>query len=344
MKLYHLSHTDLDGYGCQMVTKEYFKDVNFYNANYGKEIDERIEEIFKDIQKDEFDKHLILITDLNLTLDQAKLLEEKRKEHKKDIDLLLLDHHKTSLECANKYEWYYLDTSRSATKITYEYFCENYEKKDELLFFVNVVNAIDIWLKNDKDFELGKVCMRLVSSAKEINRVLFAKENSSYIFHILKNAQNFFSCKNPHIELDNNLHQIKKSFFKNDKANDDTLDNLVSKYIVNLLGSKKEQMSISYDNFKGILTYNIGNVSVVGNDFLEKNPDFDFFMDVTNRKTISLRANGKVDVSTIAKKLANGGGHPNASGIMLNSFKESILYENVKIQIEEIIKRSKNGN
>ncbi len=103
-------------------------------------------------------------------------------------------------------------------------------------------------------------------------------------------------------------------------------------------------MSISYDNFKGILTYNIGNVSVIGNDFLEKNPDFDFFMDVTNRKTISLRANGKVDVSTIAKKLANGGGHPNASGGMLNSFKESFLYDNVKIQIEEIIKRSKNGN
>lgn len=37
-KIYHLSHTDLDGYGCQMVVKNYFESVNFYNSNYGKEI------------------------------------------------------------------------------------------------------------------------------------------------------------------------------------------------------------------------------------------------------------------------------------------------------------------
>ena len=34
MKLFHISHTDLDGYGCQLITNEFLKWF-FYNANYG---------------------------------------------------------------------------------------------------------------------------------------------------------------------------------------------------------------------------------------------------------------------------------------------------------------------
>lgn len=29
MKLYHLSHTDLDGYACQLISKKYIKMVLF---------------------------------------------------------------------------------------------------------------------------------------------------------------------------------------------------------------------------------------------------------------------------------------------------------------------------
>ncbi|MDC7793959.1 3'-to-5' oligoribonuclease B, partial [Campylobacter coli] len=35
MKIYHLSHTDLDGYACQYILNFFFKNVNFYNCNYG---------------------------------------------------------------------------------------------------------------------------------------------------------------------------------------------------------------------------------------------------------------------------------------------------------------------
>ncbi len=38
MKIYHLSHTDLDGYACQFVVNFYFKNVVFFNSNYGREI------------------------------------------------------------------------------------------------------------------------------------------------------------------------------------------------------------------------------------------------------------------------------------------------------------------
>jgi oligoribonuclease NrnB/cAMP/cGMP phosphodiesterase (DHH superfamily) len=36
--------------------------------------------------------------------------------------------------------------------------------------------------------------------------------------------------------------------------------------------------------------------------------------------------------------LANGGGHPNASGGAIVGFRDSFLYENVKKQINDLIK------
>ena len=60
-------------------------------------------------------------------------------------------------------------------------------------------------------------------------------------------------------------------------------------------------------------------------------------MDITSRRTISLRANGNIDVSKMAARIGNGGGHPNASGGLLNSFKDSFVYDNIKRQVEDII-------
>ena len=334
-KIYHLSHTDLDGYGCQMVTNHFFKNIEFLNSNYGKEINERVNQIIQAIASSDEQNNLILITDLNLTVEQAKDLEGKVKTNKKDVKLLLLDHHKSGQDCANEYDWYYLDHNRCATKITYDFFSSIMSENKELSKLVDVINAVDIWLDDKPDFELGKVCLGLISSAREINRVMFNKENSDYMFNILKEIQPYFSKENPHIALDAAVHTIKKAYFTTDK--DDTLSNLVSTCNVRMLTKNRDKMSIKYGDYKGILTYNIGNVSIIGNDFLKANPDYDFFMDITSRKTISLRANNKLDVSKMAGRIGNGGGHPNASGGLLNSFKDSFIYDNIRKQVMDII-------
>ena len=86
-KVYHLSHIDLDGYGCQYLSHEAFDEINCYNANYGPEVMARLEEIFKDITKDRLDfaksddKELVLITDLNLTTKEGNWLEKKAMEY-----------------------------------------------------------------------------------------------------------------------------------------------------------------------------------------------------------------------------------------------------------------------
>ncbi|MBV5277802.1 MAG: 3'-to-5' oligoribonuclease B, partial [Campylobacteraceae bacterium] len=97
------------------------------------------------------------------------------------------------------------------------------------------------------------------------------------------------------------------------------------------------KMQITYKDYKGILTYNIGNVSVIGNDFLNANPDFDFFMDITSKKTISMRSNGKVDVSKVAAHIANGGGHHNAAGGLLSNFKDGFIYDTIRTQVVNIM-------
>lgn len=334
-KIHHLSHTDLDGYGCQMVSAHYFNSIAFYNSNYGKEINECFNQILNNIQTSSLQKHVILITDLNLTMDQAKEFESKVSICDKEIMLFVLDHHKTGQECADAFEWYFLDSSRCATKITYDFFSALYGKDTKLSKFVDVVNAVDIWLENEPEFELGKVCMGLVSGAKEVNKVMFPEENSHYIFSLLTKAQEYFTCKDAHIALDDAIHNIKKQFFVTSTNN--TLSNLVSAYNVILLTKNRERMQIMYKEYKGILTYNIGNVSVIGNDFLTANPDLDFFMDITSKKTISLRSNGKVDVSKIAAQIANGGGHHNASGGLLSNFKDAFIYDTIKSQVMSII-------
>ena len=75
-------------------------------------------------------------------------------------------------------------------------------------------------------------------------------------------------------------------------------------------------------------------------------PEYDFIVDVSYRRTMSLRANNKVSVSQISKEWANGGGHPNAAGGRIIGFKEQYRYDKVKKQIEKIIneKESVAGN
>ncbi|WP_170018423.1 3'-to-5' oligoribonuclease B [Campylobacter sp. RM16190] len=330
MQIHHLSHTDLDGYGAQTITNHYFKDIKFYNSNYGKEIDEKFSEILSNLGDE---KSLVLITDLNLTLAQCEEFEKSLIG--KNAKLILLDHHQSGAECASKFDWYFLDSSRCATKITHDFFSAIYGVDERLKKFSDVVNAVDIWLKDDKDFEMGKVCLGLIANAKEINKVMFEEQSTKYMFYLIERAREFFNDKNDYIRLDEAIFKFKKDFFRNQK--DDTLSNLISDYVVNLLTKNRERFEIKYNEFRGILTYNIGNTSVIGNDFLVANNDIDFFIDVTSKKTLSFRANGKVDVSQMAKNLVGGGGHVNASGGMFAGFKDSFNYENIKAQMVDLI-------
>lgn len=339
MTFYHLSHTDLDGYAAQLVSKFYIKDIKFYNSNYGKEISEKFNQILakinENLEQNSAEKAAVLITDLNLSKQQCEEFSHALKD--KNAKIFLLDHHQTGAMCAENFKWYFLDNSRCATLIAYEFFAKIYGENDNLCEFCKMVNAVDIWLKNDKYFEFGKVCLGLVANAKEINKIMFEELSNDYIFYLLRKANEFMWNEKAHIKLDDATHLIKKSYFS--AGFDDTLSNMISAFIVKQLSLKKEKFSVNFGKFKALLTHNIGNTSVIGNDFLTLNDEFDFFIDISSKKTISLRANGKVDVSQIAAKFFGGGGHKNASGGMFGTYKDSFDYENIKLQLQNHINK-----
>lgn len=338
--IHHLSHTDLDGYSCQLIMKYTPYKLFNYNANYGAEVKQTLELMLQNISKEQ-ENAMILITDLNLTSDESKWLNEesaKLNNSKKSITLLLLDHHSTGEDSAKKYEWYYLDTLRCATKITYEYAKENFKLNEPVWMkkYVDIVNAVDLWkMDEEEDFEYGKVCMKLISEAKELNKVMFAEADNHYKLWLLNEAVKYISDTDAPIVLDENIHFLKKGFFK--KTKNDTLDNLSTKYIVDLLGDARDEKTIYYKGYRGYLSYGVGNTSIIGNGFLLAYPEYDFIVDVSFRGTMSLRANNGVNVALISKEWSGGGGHPNAAGGRIVGFKEQYRYDKVKEQIEKII-------
>ncbi|MCT7576889.1 phosphoesterase [Aliarcobacter butzleri] len=339
MKLFHISHTDLDGYGCQLVTNEFFKDAIFYNANYGLEVKLSIKKVLDDIKNYKEEKILFIISDLNLTLQESEELDNEINILINDgfnIKLQLLDHHITGKKSAEKFSWYFLDDKRCATQIVYDYLIEEFNAPITYLSpLVKAINAVDIWLENEtKNFEFGKVLMSMITKVKEINNILFANLNREFKFYLLKNAIKFLDEENGHIKLDNEVHFMKKEFLKLDDI-DDTLDNLSAVYLVKCLADIKDELTIFYKAQKGLLTYCLGSISIPANTFLRANSDYDFFIDINKKGNASFRADGKLDVSLLASKLANGGGHINASGCKFEDFKETIDILEVKKYIQE---------
>lgn len=357
MQLYHLSHIDLDGYGCQMVSKEIYTNafsvdslaMYFYNANYGKEVGARLEQIYREIKraKAKNPKHNqahIIISDLNLTLEECDNLVQSVLElnlNGFNITFELLDHHKSGQECAQKYDWYVLDTKRCATKIVYDTLLHRYGLCDSVQKWLEpmtqMINSVDLWLEGGYAFEFGKVAMRLIVEAKEFNRFMFDDEDRWYKLALLQQSAKFLTQEKGEILLDNAILEMKKCFLKGSLLSD-TLDNLVSRYQSELLAQKAESCSVYWKQYRGFLSYSIGNISVLANLFLKNNPQFDFFIDVSARGNVSLRANNVCDVSLLAKSCFNGGGHPNASGGKIDGFKESFIYGDIKECVQNILK------
>ncbi len=342
MRIHHLSHIDLDGYGCQYLTSRVFQNIQCYNANYGPEVTARLDEILANIEKEReqsaHEEILILITDLNLSTKECNSLE--KGAIKLGAKLQLLDHHATGASAAQRFKWYLLDSSRSATKITYDWLREDYafDKDGRYEKIVEAINAIDIWREDSPYFPYGKVLLGMISGAKEINRILFPKEDRIYKLNLIDMAAKILDELPPQeapIVLDDALHSYKKEFFRFER--NDTKDNLVADYVTKLLSKQKDRLTIHYQGHKGLLGYNIGNTSLIGNAFLVANPDYDFYMDLNSRGNFSLRSNNRLDVSAMAAQIGNGGGHPNASGGKIENYKDSFVYSELRDFIQNYL-------
>ncbi len=340
-KLIHISHSDLDGYTCQYISKQIFNDAIYYNSEYS-QIKSYLELVLKEIKT--YLKEggvFLLITDINLTNSDSFFLDKKINELNKQepykVRLQLLDHHATGQESSERYEWYFLDNDRSASKITYDYFKEHYQSTtfDEGFdLLIESVNAYDIWIDDSEHFEFGKVLSRVVEQAREIDTFMFANKAREYKMHLLNESTKYLNQQKGHIKLDDELLSIKKQYLSIFDT-PQTIDNITSAYIVRLLEQNKNALEITYKDKKGLLTYCLGPISILANLFLKQNPDYDFFMNLSRRGSFSLRSDNKIDVSKLAQDIAGGGGHINASGGFFRGFRDSVNFEDIKSFVEE---------
>lgn len=162
-EMIHLTHTDLDGFGCAVVSSAALgeeKIIRYLHADYH-ELDKVLEEAAESGTKE------ILITDLNLNEDQAKFVDECFTKK------LLIDHHGTGAKVADRYKWYHLHEGVCATKLLYDFFdlrgkfsgrsSSDREFKKGLEFFVDIVDDYDIWRLEKRDFwNAGAVMTRYV--------------------------------------------------------------------------------------------------------------------------------------------------------------------------------------
>ena len=342
LHLFHLSHIDLDGYACQLVTDAFFDNRHFYNSNYGNETLEKIDELFNDITTlSDNEEIMVLISDINLTLEHCEYLENKIQNSAYNIKLQLLDHHISGLDVSKIYEWYHLDDTQCATAIVYQYCLEHFAPLDTstlewLPTFVKAVNAIDIWVEDDELFEFGKVCMQMISKSNELSRSLFPAKDVEYKHHLLKTAVTYIDKNNAPIALDEEIYFIKKNYL-NISGNNNTLDNIISEYMLQLLEDKKSDFTIFYKDKKVLLTFCLSHISILANLFLTKHPEIDFFINVNHKGYVSMRSNNKVDVSKVAQLYFNGGGHKNASGGVIKPYENSFSYDKVKKQVISIL-------
>lgn len=373
--IYHISHLDLDGYSCLLLSKELSKTgacVVPFTANYGGGITARINQVKEiiindfslptnsnNLSKDNADvvNVLVLITDLNLTIEQADLFNSlKELDVTADIDIKLLDHHPTGKDAFEKYpEWYHLDRDKSGTLLTYE-FVHNLLGEDVLLFdkkyalYVDMVNTYDLWKKDKRDkFEMGKVATRWLSNTKHVDGVLFNGVNIGLKLHMLEELRLLMEgLKNNKTLLLENHEVVEKAVY--DKERDfyksmtvleegvpPTLDNyFMAIYVQHLKHEIDKNIMIYTDDeeqkeYKFFVVPNAVDFSSVGNAVLESTEAIDFIMSFNTVKgTMSFRGKGRLDLGIVASKLfPGGGGHPNASGARCKLPRELFTYEEV---------------
>lgn len=286
------SHTDLDGYGCNIVMKALMGDDTLTiatNVNY----DEINETIKKYINNEEYKNYaLTFITDISVNEEIAELIDRT-----KDLNLVLLDHHPTA-EWLNKYKWANVCVNNcfektSGTELLFNYFVSleglitdwNYFK--EISDFVKQVKRYDTWLWKEKYYD---------DTPKKLND----------LFYILGYDKFYSSLKENNFNIDFLIHDYSYLLENQQKK--------INKYI-----EKKNKEIIGCE----IKNYNVGVVfanqyqSELGNRLSELNLQYDLIA-MIGENSISYRTiKEDVDCGEFAK-LFNGGGHPKAAGSEIN--------------------------
>lgn len=345
-RIYHLSHNDLDGYGAQFVVSQAFYNVAYFNADY-KDIDKTFQEMMKRIKMDILtgtQVDLVLITDVNLTEAQAQFIETQLNKLDNPPKLLLLDHHATGEVSAKKHEWYQLDTSVCATRLTYnwvrQFFAPEQTELDARMDrFSDMVNVTDMWLQGHENFE----------KANYLSSMVFERDNlcpemdevsRQHKFFLVDKVFDIFDQGGTIRQAETSLYEIKEAFLLDQGLSEDIVrdDNqaIANKYfsLVFDFVMKHGFSVIEIDGHKSAVFYNWQHsvFQHVTARLFEESDKVDMAIRIAPQGRVSFRSETPdVNVGNIAAQYFGGGGHPCASGGALKVKKVNNEAEGIKI-------------
>lgn len=144
------THTDLDGTGCGVLFKgSVGSKAQVLHCNYDN-VDKVIQETIAFIRKNRTDRPQIIISDIGINEDTAKVVDRYEGER------LLLDHHGTNMWLGLSYDWAFIDEQESGTLLMYHHMDvpEKYER------FAIMVDDYDRWIHANPN-------------SKQLNRLFF---------------------------------------------------------------------------------------------------------------------------------------------------------------------------
>jgi len=315
----HITHTDLDGYGCLFVSSTKFSDLQFYNLDYSetKQIPEIIEKWGKVYNYDK-----IYITDLNLK-------EDTIKELNKFNNIVIVDHHIWDYDYT-KYGniEFHIDNTKCATKAYYELVSNLKSIKNT----IELINIYDTWKTDDEYFGVANILNDWFYEILKDNKIFDNKLRVELIITLLFRFSDLFEDLTKKYITDylvEELENTKSSFIR------DIITDKLNEPISNKMLLAKIQLR-SYEEFTEINNFKISNISsdifqIISSLYLDENHDkicINFQRkandDLTGFiNTISIRSRNN-KAREIAK-MFGGGGHPNAAGAIVDLSYEELI-------------------
>lgn len=291
---YNVTHTDLDGISCGIILKKLGSNIETIYVNYG-DVDSAL---------------LALQQPANIYISDISCGEQTLMELLDNGNrVIILDHHKTALwinSISHPNLYCNIDTSKSGTKLCYEYVNDHGVDVTAFYDYVEAVNSHDLWLRNNEASDTLALLFSLLGRDAFIDR--YSKDPSITV--------------TPQEQLLLDVEIRRRT---------DIIDKALKRVVI-LTDSKGYTYGVVYAQ---------SYISEIGNAILKAIPELAYVAIIglhirptPNSKlgTVSLRSASKVDVSEIAQ-LHKGGGHPNAAGFILEDWDPKYFNEDLRVNI-----------
>jgi oligoribonuclease NrnB/cAMP/cGMP phosphodiesterase (DHH superfamily) len=301
MNIKLFSHTDLDGYGCNVIMDFLVGNSNKFsydaeNLDYTN-VNTRIKEFIKNGEWQNYDK--IFITDISVNEEVASYLDDIFNRVK------LLDHHPSALwlnENSCYKEWATIKINddvtgekTSGTEMLFNMFSD-VDCVEKIKDFVTQVKRYDTWLWKEKYND---------DTPKKLNDLFYILGSKRFMEAIRKS--------------DYNVNYLIEYFGLHLELQQEKIDAYINK-------KNKEIIPYSVNGFNIGVIFAEQFQSELGNRLSELNPQYDLIAMIGD-KTVSYRTiHENISCKDFAE-LYKGGGHPKSSGSQINKEQKQDILE-----------------